>query len=355
MGRLVCARGPTASEASCMGFSLRLPRPLCALVATATLLTSQAGSAGEVLREQDAAGRVRVVREVSEDAAGNCVNHGLWHLRGPDGQLAAEGRYELGLRTSIWRRWLSSDDIPMESTSQFVGFQLPLTSQAEYAGGVMVGTWAITDARGRTCTSIQLDRGTRHGDACWWSPAGTLVRRENFKHGRLDGEVYAWNQSTQTLEHAATWVDGCRLVRSIDYYPAPSSDRRAEGDFLLGPQLVTLPDDFWETRLAQHRFGQECIPHGHWKHWHPGGQVAAEGRYAWGRPVGEFTWRHANGQKLAVGSYADDGRPAGVWRWWNPEGAHLAAVSLDQATGQPSMAILKTGQTAAIDGAATHR
>jgi antitoxin component YwqK of YwqJK toxin-antitoxin module len=355
MGRLVCAREPAASEASCMGCSLRLPRSFCALVGAVALFTSLAGRAAEVIREQDAAGRVRVIREVTEDATGNCVNHGLWQLRGPDGRLTAEGRYEAGLRTGIWRRWLGAAEIPAESASQFVGFELPLTSQAEYSGGAMVGMWVITDARRRTCLSIQLDRGQRHGEACWWSPAGTLVRRESYKHGRLDGEAIAWNQTSQTLEHAATWVDGFHLVRSINYYPSPSSDRRAEGDFLLGPQLMASPDDFWATHLAQHHFGQECIPHGQWKHWHPGGQVAAEGRYAWGRPVGEFTWRHANGQKSAVGSYADDGRPAGVWRWWNPDGAHLAAVSLDQATGQPPMAILKTAQTPAIESAATHR
>jgi antitoxin component YwqK of YwqJK toxin-antitoxin module len=322
------------------------------------LFISHTSRAAEVIREQDSAGRIRVVREVTEDETGNCVNHGLWQLRDADGRLAAEGRYELGLRTGVWRRWLAAADIPTESASQFVGFELPLTSQAEYAGGIMMGMWTISDARGRTCHSIQLARGMRHGEACWWSPAGTLVRRETYKHGQLDGEAFAWNRATQTLVHAATWVDGFHLVRSIAYYPASSSSssyRRAEGDFLLGPQLVTSPDDFWETRFAQHHFGQECIPHGLWKHWHPGGQVAAEGRYAWGRPVGEFTWRHANGQKSAVGAYADDGRPAGVWRWWDPDGAHLAAVSVDQATGQPSMAILKTAQTAAIEGAATHR
>jgi hypothetical protein len=219
----------------------------------------------------------------------------------------------------------------------------------------MVGVWAISDANGRTCVKIPLDRGHRHGEACWWSPAGTLIRREIYIHGRLDGEVFARNEASQALVHSATWVNGFHLVRSLAYYPAPSTARRAEGDFLLGPQLVMTPDDFWATRFAQHRFGQECIPHGVWKHWHPGGQVAAEGRYAWGRPVGEFTWRHANGQKAAVGAYAADGRPLGNWRWWNADGAHLTAVSLDQATGQPGAVILKTAQQPAAGDAAAHR
>jgi hypothetical protein len=332
-----------------MGSAFRLLSLACALAAV-VLFAAQHGRAAEVIREQDSAGQVRVVREVAEDATGNCVNHGLWQLRRPDGQLAAEGHYEYGLRTGVWRRWLAAADIPKDAASHFVGFELPLTSQAEYAAGMMVGTWAITDARGRTCLSIHLDRGQRHGEACWWLPQGTLVRRESYNHGRLDGEIFAWNAVRQTSEHRATWVDGFHLVRSIAYYPAPSPDRRAEGDFLLGPQLVTSADDFWTTHLAEHQFGQECIPHGVWKHWHPGGQLAAEGRYAWGRPVGEFTWRHLNGQKAAVGVYADEGQPTGLWRWWNPDGAHLAAVSLNQATDQPPVAILKTAQQPTAQG-----
>ena len=300
-----------------------------AVTAAALTLTAGIGvRAGEVIREQGAAGQVCVVREVTEDAAGNCVNHGLWQSRTADGSLAAEGRYDMGRRTGTWRRWLAAADIPPGLQSTLAGFELPYISEANHADGVVNGAWTITDARGRKCLSVELVNGVRDGEFGVWAPTGQIVRLETYHRGVLDGRVLVWNDAEQHLAHTATWLKGYHLVRSVAYYEGQDAQRRAEGDYLLGPQTVAMPDDFWTTRVAEHRSGQACLPHGEWRHWHAGGQIAAEGRYNWGRPAGEFVWRHPNGQKAAAGSYAADGRPVGAWRWWDPEGAQVAAIAI---------------------------
>ncbi len=317
---------------------------------TAVGLTLAAGigvRAGEVIREQDAAGQVRVVREVAEDAAGNCVNHGLWQLRAENGTLAAEGRYAMGRRTGAWRCWLAAPDIPPALQKTLTGFELPFLSEAHYAAGVMHGAWTITDARGRSCFSVELDHGVRQGDVVAWAPSGQIVRRETYDRGMLNGRVMTWDDAEQQLTHSATWINGHHLVRSVAYYDGPDAGRRAEGDYLVGPQTASTADDFWTTRIAEYCDGQACLPHGAWRHWHPSGQLAVEGRYDWGRPAGDFLWRHPNGQKAAAGSYAADGRPSGVWRWWNAEGAQLAAIA-PGGVGLPAGQVRTAQQPAAV-------
>jgi hypothetical protein len=105
-------------------------------------------------------------------------------------------------------------------------------------------------------------------------------------------------------------------------------------------------DDFWATRPAEYRYGNECLPHGEWHQWYASGQLAAEGRYDWGRPMGEFTWRHANGQKAVVGSYAEGGLAAGSWRWWNEEGTQVAARTIGAAVpaGPAGVPAVQTAQ-----------
>jgi antitoxin component YwqK of YwqJK toxin-antitoxin module len=280
--------------------------------------------AGEIIREQDAAGRVRVIREVAEDARGNCLNHGLWQQLDADGRVCGEGRFEMGLRTGEWRRWLGPGDVPAELATTLTGFELPLESRAAFVGGRLNGAWTIADARGRRCLSAEFVAGVRQGKLRAWAPGGELVREETYDRGRIDGEALAWSDAEQRLVHVATWVRGYRLVRTVSFYEGATPAERAEGEFLLGPSTLSAADDFWATRLADSQLGAACIPHGAWRAWFPGGQLAAEGRYAWGRPVGEFVWRHPNGQKATAGSYDAAGRPEGAWRWWNADGQQVA-------------------------------
>jgi antitoxin component YwqK of YwqJK toxin-antitoxin module len=294
-------------------------------------------SAAEVIRQQDAAGHVRVVREVAEDAGGNCVNHGLWQEFAVDGRLVAEGHYDMGRRTGAWRRWLDATAEAPSLAPTLEGFIAPFVSEAEFAAGQLHGQWLVSDALGRPCLAITFAGGERHGDLQQWNPDGRLVCRETYRHGLLDGETFDRDAAEQRLTHAANYVRGYRVVRGTAYLADGSGRRRCEGDFLVGPQTVAAADDFWESRLAEFAHGDECIPHGLWRHWHPKGQLAASGRYEWGRPEGDFVWRHDNGQKAAAGSYAA-GQPSGAWRWWNADGLQTAARTLETpaATAQQS-------------------
>ena len=308
----------------------------------------------EVIREQDDAGRVRVIREVAEDAAGNCVNHGLWQMLSPDGAFVAEGTYKMGLRHGAWRRWLAGADASPALAESLRGFEAPFLSQASFVAGAMTGAWTISDAHGRKCLSIELQGGVREGELQTWSPAGEVLRRETYRRGRLDGAAFAVGDADGRLIHAATWLDGHRLVRSVAYHEGPAVQKRSEGEYLIGPQTTVAADDFWLARLADFHYGRECLPHGPWRQWHANGQLAAEGRYVWGRPMGDFLWRHPNGQKAVAGAYAADGGPKGEWRWWNAEGAQLAARTIG-VTGPGGAPAAQTARKTPGGAATTRR
>lgn len=289
----------------------------------------------EVIRELDPAGQVRVVREVAEDAAGNCVNHGVWQLQGPDGALAAEGQYKMGRRSGAWRRWITAAEAPPELASLAEGFEYPLLSRATFNDDQITGAWTIVDLRGRRLLSMDLVRGVRHGELRRWRAAGQLSHVENYVDGKLDGRVMTWAEAEHQLVHAATWVGGYRLVGAVSYHDDPAKSKASEGAYLLGPHVLTAPDDFWTSRLAKSTHGDKCLPHGLWRQWRPGGQLAAEGRYHWGRPAGKFTWRHANGQKAVQGEYDAAGQPAGAWRWWDAGGTQIAARRAPETSAAP--------------------
>jgi antitoxin component YwqK of YwqJK toxin-antitoxin module len=301
-------------------------RPWLAVAALVSLSASTAVG-GETLREVDAFGRVRVVREVVEDARGNCVNHGSWQLVDERGRVGGGGQYDMGRRVGVWRRDLTAADVTPDLAPLVAGFDAPFVSTANYQAGQLSGPWTIADARGRVCVTIQFAAGVRHGDLHAWAPSGHLVLSEHYEHGQLDGAALVWSAAEGRLVHAATWVKGYRLVRSVALHEGPITAPRSEGEYLLGPRTATTLDDAWTGRLAAYQTGEQCLPHGQWQAWFPGGQLAAAGRYDWGRPAGEFVWRHANGQKAAAGGYDGAGRPAGVWRWWNADGVQVAVRS----------------------------
>jgi antitoxin component YwqK of YwqJK toxin-antitoxin module len=328
-------------------------RPWTALAVVIAL--APAACAGETLREVDAFGRVRVVRDVVEDARGNCVNHGAWQLIDDHGRVCGGGQYDMGRRVGVWRRDVTPAEVTPELAPLIAGFDAPFVSTVTYAGGQLSGPWTIADARGRVCFTVHFAGGVRHGDLHAWAPTGELVLSEQYDHGRLDGAALVWSATQGRLVHAATWVQGFRLVRSVALQSGPNAAPRAEGEYLLGPRTATSPDDPWTGRLAAYQSGGQCLPHGQWQAWFPGGQLAAAGRYDGGRPAGEFVWRHANGQKAAAGGYDGAGRPAGVWRWWNADGVQVAVRSpADGAMGPaPQVAQRATTPQAAAGQPAT--
>lgn len=284
--------------------------------------------AGDVIRETDATGRVRVIREVAEDACGNCVNHGLWRLTDAAGQVMGGGRYDMGQRTGEWHRWLHATDLAPEQSRELSGFESPFLSRATFVNGKLSGEWMISDARGRMSRSIAFVDGVRQGEFRTWAPTGQLVHVEPYFDGRLEGRSLVWSEVEHKLVHEATWVRGYRLIRSVARFDGRPETPKSEGDYLIGPTTPRGADDFWNGRPALANVGVECIPHGSWRGWFPNGQLAAEGRYAWGRPVGQFAWRYPNGQKAAAGAYDATGLPTDTWRWWTVDGLQAAVRSV---------------------------
>jgi hypothetical protein len=74
----------------------------------------------EVVQERYPNGVIRVEREVTQDADGNYIPHGLWRQFDPTGRLIAEGRFVESRKEGIWRRLYRGDDAPLLVTVQHV-------------------------------------------------------------------------------------------------------------------------------------------------------------------------------------------------------------------------------------------
>ena len=59
----------------------------------------------EMIQKRDADGHVLIERGVTQDGNQNYINHGPWKMWDTDGNLVAEGRFNMGQRVGEWSRW----------------------------------------------------------------------------------------------------------------------------------------------------------------------------------------------------------------------------------------------------------
>ncbi|MCA9237165.1 MAG: hypothetical protein KDA44_16945 [Planctomycetales bacterium] len=278
----------------------------------------------DVIAERDAAGTVRVRREMRLNAAGDWVRHGAWQRWNGEGNLVESGQYAAGQRTGRWTKWLAADD-GRELLADDAGFALPLVSQADFQADRLDGEWVVFDGAGRRILRAEFAAGQRHGELVRWNSDGDSVLQQRYVNGLPEGPRHCFDQTSGLLTVSAEYVAGYRLVAS-SAAPAVPCGRRSAGMVLVGPETAVTPDDFAASQLAQYESGREVLRHGAWRTWAANGQLIMEGQFDRGRAEGALQWRHPNGQLAVVGQYAA-GQPAGPWQWWDAAGTLLSQSS----------------------------
>lgn len=75
--------------------------------------------------------------------------------------------------------------------------------------------------------------------------------------------------------------------------------------------------------IAQGIYNDQLKEEGHWKEFHPDGQLKGEGDYKNGLKSGEWKYFHPNGKLEQFGKYDAKGRPNGAWKWFHESGNPL--------------------------------
>ena len=277
----------------------------------------------EVVRERYASGVIRIEREVTQDADGNFIPHGLWRQFDETGRLIAEGRYVESRKEGIWRRLYQGDDAPLLATEPYRNFTPPFISQATFLRGQLHGKWQITDAKQRKIHEITFVEGERNGAATWYYPSGQVMLQAQYEQGRATGELAHYGVDSQLIAKE-TYELGRKIAPRIEYYDERQQTKRFEATFLHAALAIRTPDDWDTASLAVFEPRGQDEKHGPFTAWHPNGQLARQGEFRYDLPVGTFLYWYPNGQKQMEGTYID-GRQDGQWTWWHENG--LKAIS----------------------------
>ena len=271
----------------------------------------------ETIQERDAEGRVLVERGVTQDENENYINHGPWKQWDPDGNLIAEGRYNLGRRSGEWSRWYQPNEAAIFASPPFSMFTPPFLSKAAFRNGQLEGRWTLSDRHERVICDWRFTEGRRHGKSTWWYPNETRMRELSYDYGQIDGELIEWD-SNGDIRTRVEYQDGRRWEKTTKLYK--NGQKQVEGMVLQARLVLKDPDIWWDAKLAAYKREGKDEKHGKWNAWHPNGQMKFSGEYHYNRPTGEFTWWYTNGQKSLAGSY-QNGQKTGKWVWWHASGA----------------------------------
>ncbi|MCP4191663.1 MAG: hypothetical protein GY768_13645 [Planctomycetaceae bacterium] len=271
----------------------------------------------ETIQKRDADGNVLIERGVTQDGNQNYINHGPWKMWDTDGNLVAEGRFNMGQRVGEWSRWYQPNEAGIFSAPPFSMFAPPFQSRAAFRNGQLEGRWTISDQHDRIICDWRFTEGRRHGKSTWWYPNETRMRELTYDDGQIDGELIEWDNNGD-IRTRVEYQNGRRWEKNAKLYK--NGQKQLEGMVLQARLVLKDPDVWWDAKLAGYRREGKDQKHGRWIAWHPNGQLRFSGEYQFNRPSGEFTWWFTNGQKSLVGSYRD-GEKTGKWVWWHESGA----------------------------------
>jgi antitoxin component YwqK of YwqJK toxin-antitoxin module len=272
----------------------------------------------ELVKERYPSGAIKIEREMTQDAEGNYLLHGLWRQFDEQGRLMTEGRYVRGKREGLWRRFYVGGETPLLDSSPYKEFEAPFVSQATFRSGALSGSWTLADAKQRKVHDIEFADGERNGKATWYFPTGVALLEANYVRGRVQGNVvkYGADASIVAEEH---FEEGRRQGHKVEFHDEAKQVKKAEMGYLHAPLVISKPDDFESGALATFETRGEDERHGDFRAWHENGQLAKQGEFRYGLPVGAVIHWYANGQKQMEGQYID-GRQHGTWVWWHENG-----------------------------------
>jgi len=75
--------------------------------------------------------------------------------------------------------------------------------------------------------------------------------------------------------------------------------------------------------VAEGILDESNIQQGHWKEFHPNGQLSAEGNYVNGTRVGAWKFYYMSGNRFEEGKYDNHGKAIGKWVWFYDDGKTL--------------------------------
>ena len=350
-GLLLSAAAPAAESDSSI-LKLSGSKTVERIAANARTAAPSGDEGVETFTERYPKGNIKIERQVTLDASGNYVNHGIWKMYDPAGKVVAQGQFNMGRRSGVWSRWHERNESAVFGQAPFNRFQAPFLSQAKFTEGVLDGEWTIFDAAKQKCSLVSIRNGTRHGLSVVWAPGGKVLRQTNYSSGIPVGDVLQMNTQNGEIERAATYIKGRQVISKTSHYRR-GGPKKTEAQF-LAPQTVQIaPDDYWKVEFARYENEGEHLRHGpsrtwhangqlqlegqfdhdqrvgHFTYWHPNSQKAAEGKFVKDKHHGAWVWWHENGQKAAIGQY-EHGALIGLWRWWDEHGKLAKQMVYDQ-------------------------
>lgn len=281
----------------------------------------------ELITERYANGKIKIQRQVQQDADRNYRNHGSWVMYDQQGKLAAQGGYVNGQRHGNWLRMVGRQaGIPNEFTA-------PLLSQANFENGRLSGTWTLTDNNQKIVASWDFQTGQLHGKVSSWFPNGQQRSEMTFVDGNLDGEALFFDAQGKTVKKNY-YRKGEQVVPVINRYD--NKQKESEG-WMVREISLAANVDWWTTKIdiRLQPAGGKDIRTGKWTQWHANGTIRSQGSYIAGKPNGNHLWWHENGQKQLAGKYAE-GIAESRWTRWHSngqkaeEGTYLAGTKQGQ-------------------------
>jgi antitoxin component YwqK of YwqJK toxin-antitoxin module len=272
----------------------------------------------EMVTERYPDGKVKIEREVGQDAAGNYFNQGTFKLYAPSGDVVKAGEFLNGKQQGKWTQQLATDEGHLFSASNDKQWSGPFASEATFQDGRLHGTWTIKDSHGQSIIQWSFDNGTRSGTWTWWHSNGQKRLEAAYVNGALNGEVLEWDRDGKIVNQNA-FVDGKCVVKTVGWYTL--GQKRYEGTYLRAPNMPQATYDWWNSKIATWASAPAGPDqqHGNWTEWYASGNKKTEAQYDRGVPVGKFTWWYENGQEQAEGEY-EAGQKSGTWITWHANG-----------------------------------
>jgi antitoxin component YwqK of YwqJK toxin-antitoxin module len=272
----------------------------------------------ETVSERYPDGKLKIEREVGQDAAGNYFNQGVYKEYAHSGEIVRTGEFLNGKQQGKWTQQLAKDEGHLFSASQDNQWSGPFTSDATFQDGRLQGTWTIKDSHGQSVIQWSFDNGTRSGTWIWWHPNGQKRLEATYVNGALNGDVLEWDHDGKIVNQNS-YIDGKCVVKTVGWYTL--GQKRYEGNYLRASNMPEATYDWWESKIATSASAPAGpdLQHGVWTEWYPSGNKKTEGQYDRSIAVGKFTWWYENGQEKAEGEF-DAGQKNGAWVTWHPNG-----------------------------------
>lgn len=167
-----------------------------------------------------------------------------------------------------------------------------LLAKGEYKEGYKVGKWNYFYKNGQIeQVGFYGEEGKPEGLWVWYYENGSVLREENFYHGRADGELKEYSDSA-TLVSNGIYIDGEKDGEWFYHI----NDHVEKGDYRNG------------------------LRHGIWHYYFNNGKLYFTGEFFEGEPMGEHKYYYNNG-KLKLRSYYAYGKEDDLWKYYNDDGS----------------------------------